>query len=264
MPEGHAVLAWGRAGEDVDAAHAARFGRTFRRTSRYVKLAQVGAAACMERFHVPGVDPARVGVFLGSGLGNTADIVPLSEGVLRLDRPWASPMAFAGSVGNAASFHVARMLGFTGPNVTVSQEELSFEGALVEAGLALDEHRVDHALVGGVDVRTGTDDQQRQRIDAEDVPGPIAEGAVFLLVARDGAGPALRASLGEPGLACAPATTRPGWRQAADVTRRLYPVEVGEQIVAELERPGAGAHLHFVHATRGGLSAAVCLRGTAP
>jgi hypothetical protein len=224
------VRAWGSAGEDVDARHAERFGRTFRRISRYVKLAQVGAVGCLD-----GVDRAglgRVGVFLGTGLGNTADIVPLAEGVLHPDKPWASPMAFAGCVGNAAAFHVARTLDLQGPNVTVSQEEVSFEAALAEALLALDAG-LDHALVGGVDVRTGGDEDHRARMNAVGVPGAVTEGAGWVLLARAGVGPRVldawvrRAPPSDGG-----ARVLPGWRlDGDDRETRLVPVATALRMV---------------------------------
>ena len=126
------IHSWARATDaDVEERHLAVFGRGFRRIGSYVKLAQVGAQACLAAA-APGVVPehTRVCVFMGSGLGNTEIAVPLAEGILHAEKPWCSPMAFAGSVGNAAAFYVARSIAHEGMNVTVSQEELSFEAAL--------------------------------------------------------------------------------------------------------------------------------------
>lgn len=241
MPE-WGLLAWAGAEHDIDARHAARFGRTFRRISRYVKLAQLGSAACLDGVDRARLDPTRTGVFLGSGLGNTADIVPLAHGILDPDRPWASPMAFAGCVGNAAAFHVARTLGFEGPNVTVSQEELSFEGALLEAVLALEAGEVDHALVGGVDVRTGSDDEQRARMGAADVPGRVSEGTGWVLLGPAAAGPRGTEVWIGPGDRAMdgvnPAEAAPGWRVSEPCGRpreeRLVPVATAMRLVEDL------------------------------
>ena len=255
-----AILAFASVSDDIDARHIATFGKTFRRIGRYVKLAQLGAVACMA-----GVDRGalgRIGVFLGSGLGNTADIVPLAEGILHPHKPWSSPMAFAGSVGNAAAFYVARTLALDGPNVTVSQEEISFEGALLEAKLALAAGVVDHALVGGVDVRTGSDAEQRERIAAEDLPGDITEGAGFLLLGPGsgwrveevwiGAADALLDSIPEG------ATVLRGWRMPGATETRLVSIATALALVDTLERSDAEVVVH-VQRTVGGVGARVRL-----
>ncbi len=186
---GIGIRAWARVDPaEVDERHLDVFGRGFRRIGSYVKLGQVGAQACLAAAAPP--PGARVGVFLGTGLGNTEISVPLAEGILHAVRPWCSPMAFAGSVGNAASFYVARSLGVDGPNATVSQEELSFEAALLEAVLALREGGgndggIDYALVGGVDVReVGREGEHRARLDAEGLDGTPAAGSGWLLLGR--------------------------------------------------------------------------------
>ena len=250
------IKAWASAGEDVDERHSARFGRTFRRISRYVKLAQVGASACLD--DVDRASLGTVGVFLGSGLGNTADIVPLAEGVLHPDKPWASPMAFAGCVGNAAAFHVARTLDLNGPNVTVSQEEVSFEAALQEALLALATGGIDHALVGGVDVRTGDDAVHRARMNALDVPGVVTEGTGWLLLGREGAGPRCVSAWVRRHAPTLPSsvTVLPGWRSTAPGVRetRLVPVATALRIVDVLSgREACAGRVLHLQATASGL-----------
>jgi hypothetical protein len=240
MPEPH-ILAWAGAEHDIDALHAERFGRAFRRISRYVKLAQVGSSACLDGFDRARLDPVRTGVFMGSGLGNTADIVPLAHGILDPDKVWASPMAFAGCVGNAAAFHVARTLGLEGPNVTVSDEELSFEGAMLEALSALTTGEIDHALVGGVDVRTGSDDDQRARMDARGVPGRVSEGTGWVLLGA-GEGPTVtEAWIGPADRLFDRVDTgdaAPGWRVDEPCGRpreeRLVPVATAMRLVEDL------------------------------
>lgn len=254
------ILARAGAEHDIDALHAERFGRAFRRISRYVKLAQVGAVACLDGFDRARLDPTRTGVFMGSGLGNTADIVPLAHGILDPDKTWASPMAFAGCVGNAAAFHVARTLGLDGPNVTVSQEELSFEGALVEALVAIEAGEIDHALVGGVDVRTGSDDEQRSRMGAAGVPGRVSEGTGWVLLGS-GEGPRLAEAWVGPAAhlfdGVDPAEAAPGWRVDEPCGRpreeRLVPVATAMRLVEDLHagRP-AKVYLQRSGGGRGG------------
>ena len=262
MPEairilGHAAFT----GEQVDAAHKERFGRAFRRIGRYVKLAQLGAAECVQD-----LDPALrrdMGVYLGTGIGNAVDIVPLAHGILDPVRPRTSPMAFAGCVGNAAAFFVARALDVLGPNVTVSQEELSFEGALLEAVLALRSGRVRHALVGGVTVKSGDELTQRQRIDAVELSGEVGEGSAFVLLGLGDTGPRLdevwlgRAAALEQDLQGA--TVLPGWRIPHEgASQRLVPIDTGLRLV-ELLHSGASGDFVHLQRTRAGLAARVRL-----
>lgn len=257
------VRAWARVGDDVDARHKARFGHAFRRIGRYVKLAQLGAAACFEQVDRAGLDPRRVGIFLGSGLGNTLDTIPLAEGILDPVRPWTSPIAFAGCVGNAAAFYVARALELDGPNVTVSQEELSFEGALLEATLALAARTVDLALVGGVDVITGGGPAHLPRIRAEGVVGePVETSGWVLLGAPEGAPARLVevwSGIGEP-LHETTARVLFGWRsEHPDRDTRLSPTTAAVRLVEALEEGVPGELVHVQRAA-GGLGARVRLR----
>ena len=229
---------WASVGGDIRDVHKAMFGRAFRRIGRYVKLAQVAAARTLEPIEAKKRND--VGVFLGTGLGNTAGIVPLAQGILDPDRPRVSPIAFAGCVGNAASFFVARALDVKGPNVTVSQEELSFEGALLDAWLALGAGRLEWALVGGVDVRSGDDAVQRSRIHAGDADGQIVDGAAFVLL-----GPAVpgRPTLSRVALARGlDQDGARGWRYP-DGDRRLSPTTSALRVVELLDAGGPFAHV---------------------
>jgi len=234
-----------------DAGHKERFGRAFRRIGRYVKLAQLGAVECTTR--------SDVGVFLGTGLGNTADIVPLMTKVLDPHKPRCSPMAFAGCVGNSAAFFVAAVLETTGPSVTVSQEELSFEAALLEATLAMNEG-LEWALVGGVDVMSGDPVDQRDRVNARGVEGELGEGAAFVLLGpTDGAEAVLEhVEVGTFPLDPHDRTPLWGWRTSEpERERRLIPVAAGLRMVEALDAGGTYAHLNR---SAGGLSARVLFR----
>lgn len=242
------IHSWSAVLDDRD--HKARFGNAFRRIGRYVKIAQLGATDAVE---APRPD---LGVFLGTGLGNTADIVPLMNRVLDAHRPRCSPMAFAGCVGNSAAFFVAAVLGTTGPSVTVSQEELSFEAALLEALLAMNEG-LEWALVGGVDVMSGDPVDQRKRVNAEGIDGDLGDCAAFLLLGPVEGAPATldRVEIGTFPLDAYERTPLNGWRtKAPDRERRLIPVAAGLRIVEALDTPGSYAHLNR---SAGGLSARV-------
>jgi hypothetical protein len=161
-----------------------------RRVGRHARLTLVGASACVARRGVP-IPGSRTGIYLGSGIGNAAE-ESLVAGqvvcmVLGVSPGPASPVHFANSVSNSATFYAARVTGATGPNVVVSQEEVSFEGALMMADVALQAGEVDCALVGGVDECLDAREGIFNRIDlpADTVLG---EGSGWLMVGRDGDG----------------------------------------------------------------------------
>lgn len=252
MHEPVGILGWSRQdAEGLDDAHKELFGRAFRRIGRYVKLAQVGAVRCLKRADVQ-VDPRRTGIFFASGLGNTEDVVPLAESILDPDRPWSSPMAFAGCVGNAAAFYVARTLGLEGPNVTVSQEELSFEGALLDAILALQAGEVEHALVGGVDLRTGDEADHRRRIGAVGVDGEIGDGSAWMLLGRAGAATITSVRIGRDLGPLPAAQLLGGWRtEQPGRDRRLIPIATGMRLVDILEGAEGGTFVHVQRSASG-------------
>ena len=189
-------------------------------------------------------------------------------------------MAFAGSVGNAAAFYVARSCDLAGANVTVSQEELSFEAALLEAVLALRDGLVDLALVGGIDVLDPSREAEHlARLDAVGLAGKSAAGSGWVLLggALRHPDPAVRLDevwIGQAGmpdlLAGVPAgaTILPGWRMAAGpalgaerpvapVETRLMSTAAALRIVEVLdgtEQIGTGTFSH-VHRTASGLAA---------
>ncbi len=158
-----------------------------RRVWRHARLALIGASACVS-MSPDGIPGSRTGIYLGSGIGNGAEEGLVAEQVIGLTSGLAqgpaSPVHFANSVSNSATFYAARVTGARGPNMVVSQEETSFEGALMMADLALRTGEVDRALVGGVDEYLPDREGLVLRIG---MPGNtvLGEGSGWLLVGRD-------------------------------------------------------------------------------
>ena len=181
MPEIR-IQRWSTEAFPVDRArYKERFGSRFRRVGDYTEATLLAAATILD----PGV-PEDVGVFLGTGLANLAAMVPMIAGIHHPTHPRCSPMAFASSVANAPAFHLAQAFELHGHNVTVSQEELSFEAALLEGVLAIQDGTCTWALVGAVDVPYPDEAAQRVRIGAEQIPGELASGVGFVLLGPTG------------------------------------------------------------------------------
>ncbi len=158
-----------------------------RRVGRHARLSMLGAAACMQQATRQPMG-GRVGIYLGSALGNTAQEHQVVEQAVAvaagLAEGPASPGHFAASVSNSATFHVSRATGALGPNMVVSQEMRSFEGALAAADLAIVCGDVDFALVGGVDEHPDNRDTAWRRLDL-DPALPLGEGSAWLLLGCD-------------------------------------------------------------------------------
>ncbi|MBI5440199.1 MAG: hypothetical protein HY900_03190 [Deltaproteobacteria bacterium] len=186
------VRGWGsvaaRAGsllpEDLDPLYQPLLGRRLRKVGRFIKLAVAGAAAAVHRSGLGTFPTERTGVFLGTGLGNLPDLVGFTEAVLGGETA-PSPTQFANSVGNAGAFYVAQAYGLTGPTLSVSQDEVSFECALLSAVALFEAGDLDVALVGGVDVYWPGEAAQRARMGyGPHEPPFLGEGSGWVVLER--------------------------------------------------------------------------------
>jgi len=158
----------------------------FRKIGRFIKLALTGAAVAMKHAGVPKLPPRRTGVFLGTGLGNLADLVPFVKSLYD-GESIPSPIQFANSVGNSGAFYIAQAYALEGPVLAICQDEVSFEAAVLNASLLLRSGEIDYALVGGVDVFVAPASEQLARLgyDAADPSIALGEGAGFWLLSRE-------------------------------------------------------------------------------
>lgn len=170
--------------DDLGVREALFISTRIRRVGRHARMALTATAGCMA--NSPGdVDLCTLGVVLGSGLGNTGETTPLVEQTVALAMGLttgpASPVQFANSVSNSATFQAARVIGAMGVNAVVSQDDRSFEGALQMAMLAVETGDATACLVGGADelVQPRTGPLARQGLTPQTVLG---EGAAFLLL----------------------------------------------------------------------------------
>ncbi len=109
----------------------------------------------------------------------------------------ASPTLFSNSVHNAAAAHVSILLNARGPNLTVSQFEMSVPSAMLTACQWLEDKIVDAVLFGGVDEYCSVlgycwqrffgagSPVQHEAIGMEYQSAITGEGSAFFLLTRD-------------------------------------------------------------------------------
>ncbi len=168
----------------IDALLKQEFSKPPRRIGQMTRFACVGAAACLKRYEGEKIEKSRIGIFLGTALGNTTESILVQKQIFTEDDQLPSPIKFSASLSNMSAFFAAAVTGIKGPNILISQNEYSFEGAILSAQLCGESDDVDYALVGGADCCFGTKQQLGQYFGfPEDTL--FGEGTGWILLGRD-------------------------------------------------------------------------------
>jgi 3-oxoacyl-[acyl-carrier-protein] synthase II len=124
--------------------------KALRRMDAISRLAILGACLALRDAGIDRPDE-RTGVVLSTGYGPSGTTLAFLDSFIEGGDACSSPTAFSSSVHNAPAANLSTLLGVTGPNLTVSQFEVSASSSLLTAALWLEEGRADRVLVGGVD-----------------------------------------------------------------------------------------------------------------
>ena len=137
-----------------------------------------------------------LGVIIASGFGATTTTFALLDSIINDGDVCTSPTHFANSLHNACSANISIGLGATGPNLTVSQFDLSVPSALLTARQWLLDGRVDRVLFGAVDELSdliGYSWYRKRGMTSSDPMCPLltgaetaipGEGAAFMVLSR--------------------------------------------------------------------------------
>jgi 3-oxoacyl-[acyl-carrier-protein] synthase II len=169
--------------------------KALRRMDHFTRMGLLGAHLALKD---AGLDPAAggLGLVIASGYGATATTYALLDSIIQDGDTCSSPTAFSSSLHNACAANIAIQLGCTGPNLTVSQFELSVPSALLSACQWLREGRVDRVLFGAIDELSDLTGYLWYRQRGMTGSGPIeplnaqrdtaipGEGAAFMLLSR--------------------------------------------------------------------------------
>jgi len=170
--------------------------KALRRMDHFTRMGLLGAHLALADAGLGSSGLEGLAVVLASGYGATATTYALLDSIIADGDTGSSPTHFSSSLHNACPANIAILLGATGPNLTVSQFDLSVPSALLSAQRWLLDGRVDRVLFGAVDelsdLTAYTWWRQRGAPRAEPmaplraleetaIPG---EGAAFLVLSR--------------------------------------------------------------------------------
>ena len=125
--------------------------RALRRVDHYSSMAVLGSYLALEDAGMPQNNHQKMAVVIATGYGATRTTFSFLDSIFVDGDTCASPTLFSNSVHNAAAAHVSIFLKASGPNLTVSQFELSVPSALLSACRWLEDKQIDAVLFGGVD-----------------------------------------------------------------------------------------------------------------
>lgn len=121
-----------------------------RRMSKAVRISIAASSICLKQAGVEKMDALSVGTAMGC-LYDTENF--LSKMVAQ-DEQMLTPTAFIQSTHNTVAGQIALVNGCFGHNLTYTQRGHSFEHALINAQLYLNEHPSENLLAGGIDELT--------------------------------------------------------------------------------------------------------------
>ncbi len=153
--------------------------RLIRRLKRLPKATLALAVAAQENSALVNCKPGSV--FMGTGWGALSETHDFLTRLAESKEQFPSPTDFVGSVHNGPASQVAILVGATGPNITTSGSDFSFEQALLAAELMLDD-AAEPALIIGADEGH---EFFSPLLDPSITPGtPLADGGGAFLVNR--------------------------------------------------------------------------------
>lgn len=175
--------------------------KQIRRLKRLPRISLSLASAALEAAHPAGSPSA---VFFSTGWGSLSETDDFLMKLYQNNEKLSSPMDFIGSVHNAPAGQIAMMHGVTGPNITMTGGNYSFEQALIAASLLSPDNEPPVLVVGA--------DEFHHRLSPL-IDVSVAKNPVF----SDGGG-ALCLKKGESGIRIRPSFYRPAGRSSTVVS----------------------------------------------
>ncbi len=126
--------------------------KLIRRMSHVIKMGVAAAKECLTLagIEIPGA------IVTGTAYGIMEDTVTFLTRIIELNEEMLPPTAFIQSTHNTVAAQIALMLKCHSYNNTFVHKGISFESALLDALMLLQEGEAEHVLAGGIDEMTGT------------------------------------------------------------------------------------------------------------
>jgi 3-oxoacyl-[acyl-carrier-protein] synthase II len=171
--------------------------RALRRVDHYSRMAALASYLALEDAGRLPQDLHQMAVVVASGYGSTRTTFSFLDSVFKDGDACASPTMFSNSVHNAAAAHISIFLKARGPNLTISQFEMSIPSALLTACRWLHDKQADAVLFGGVDEHCSVLGYSWQcffgrapgvgmkPLEFDNQSAIAGEGAAFFLLTRD-------------------------------------------------------------------------------
>lgn len=125
--------------------------KKLRRVDHFSRLGLLAAGRAIEDTDPEIISKQNMGIIVATGFGALETTFGFLDSYIEKGDRLASPTHFSNSVHNAAAAHISICYGIQGPNLTVSQFDLSFICALMTAQIWLYERKADAVLVGACD-----------------------------------------------------------------------------------------------------------------
>ncbi len=127
-------------------------GKQIRRMSRVIKMGIASSTLAMREASL--LSPQAI--IVGTSLGCMEDTFSFLSKMVQYNEEMLSPTAFIHSTHNSIAAQIALLFQCQVYNSTYVHRNISFESALLDAMLLLEEGNVDNALIGGIDEITNT------------------------------------------------------------------------------------------------------------
>ncbi len=166
-----------------------------RRMGRVIKMGIVSAMMCLQDAQLEMPDA----IIAGTALGCLGDTEKFLKAMIADDEQFLTPTSFIQSIQNSVSAQIALQLNCTGHNFTFAHKGFSFESALFDALMLIDNEEAANVLVGGIDEMTDHNyffydklgHWKKEKINSSELltsltPGTIGgEGAAFFTLSAD-------------------------------------------------------------------------------
>ena len=125
--------------------------RALRRVDHFSRIAVLGSFLALADADMLQADHTNFAVIVATGYGASNTTFSFLDSAMDNGDACASPTLFSNSVHNAAAAHISILLKSGGPNITISQFEMSVPAAVSAACQLLENSKVDAVLLGSVD-----------------------------------------------------------------------------------------------------------------